>query len=1176
MIAALAWGLCTPASAQPVPFSSGPIPLCDTSTFTANVVGMGWLAPPGTFWSTTLGQLAIDITTDHPQTLRILLTSPQGTELLLSAFNGAGGQNYTGTIFAYDWSPSITMGSAPFTGLWNAQGGGLSVFDGEFADGIWTITVIDTACANGGIGPGGTWTPGWFNGSTANGGFTFGFNGPPPCWGWIPDGSAAICTGGTVDILGFYETSAPGYSYNVSYAGGGWVADPTAVTQPGIYYIDAFEPWSGCGYWASFEVIVSTPVSFGPDQVVDRCSGAGAMDLTTLFPLAGSTPMWSLDGTPITTATATAATAPGTYRLIGQNPGGCNDTALVTLNILPDPVPGPDQAVTACAGAAVDLTTLYTTGADATTWTLNGAPVIDPTAVTTSGAYVLAVTNASGCSATAVVTLNIGPAPALGPDQAATLCAGSSFDLTALYATSGLNTTWTLAGSSVPDAAAVNAAGIYTLVAADIAGCRDTAQVALALVPVPVLGADATITICAGTTVDLTALYATGADATAWTLNGAPVVDPTTVTTGGVHTLTATNASGCSATATVTLNVAPAPTLGPDLSVSMCAGSTYDLTTLYATTGSSTAWTFSGSSVVDASAVSTAGAYTLIATDGAGCRDTAQVGLTLLPAPFLGPDAAITTCAGTTVDLTVLYATGADATAWTSNGVPVADPTAVGIGGAYVLTVTNAQGCSAVAAVTLDLLALPALGADGSAAICPGGAFDLAALYPTAGLSTAWTLNGITVADVSSVGLPGVYTLVAMDPSGCRDTAEVELTLAPAPVPGPATSLTLCTGATVDLTALYATGADATAWTLNGVPVAIPSAAGVGGTYLLTITNSSGCSATTTVTLDLAPVPTLGADRSITICAGSTYDLTALYADAGPGSAWTLDGSSVPAPTSVNAGGTYQVVAINSAGCTDTAIVALTIDPGPALGADLSFSLCPWQTVDLGAVFSTVGLSASYGWAGQPVSDPAAISAPGTYTVMVTNANGCTDEALVEISNRECLCAADFSIDLHCMQEDTRFTLLADSAVLAAHWTFGDAAPASAAIDPDVRFAHDGTVEVTLQATLGCGVVEVRHTLDVEDCADRCNAWMPSAFTPDDDGLNDTWGWYGPCEPKDFSLQVFDRWGTVVFTSDNPRAPWDGTCKGEPSPPGVYAYRIGYRLPYQEPEDLKGAVTLVK
>lgn len=151
VVAAVLSGLVfsTSSTAQSVPFTSGPIPLCATSTFTADVSGIGMLMPPGSFWSASLLGLTINITSDHPQTLQIQLTSPEGTTLLLSAFNGAGGQDYINTGFLYSGYPSITTGTAPFSGSWTAQGGPLSVFDGEFADGTWTITVTDTACAGG-------------------------------------------------------------------------------------------------------------------------------------------------------------------------------------------------------------------------------------------------------------------------------------------------------------------------------------------------------------------------------------------------------------------------------------------------------------------------------------------------------------------------------------------------------------------------------------------------------------------------------------------------------------------------------------------------------------------------------------------------------------------------------------------------------------------------------------------------------------------------------------------------------------------------------------------------------------------------------------------------------------------------------------------------------------------
>ena len=217
----VAWSLLTlvgisNTGAQNFPFTSGAIPPCQTSNFTATVTGVGWLQSSWWGWGAFIESLTINITSDHPQTLSISLTSPEGTTLLLSAFNGAGGQNYTNTTFISGGN-NITLASAPFTGFYSPQGGNFDVFDNENADGVWTISVQDTACANGGTGPGGTWTPGWFDGS-GSGGFSFGFSSPPPCLGWIPSGSETVCTGGPsiscptipISTTGTNTPSAPG------------------------------------------------------------------------------------------------------------------------------------------------------------------------------------------------------------------------------------------------------------------------------------------------------------------------------------------------------------------------------------------------------------------------------------------------------------------------------------------------------------------------------------------------------------------------------------------------------------------------------------------------------------------------------------------------------------------------------------------------------------------------------------------------------------------------------------------------------------------------------------------------------------------------------------------------------------------------------------------------------
>lgn len=957
------FALLRPAAAQytTVPFTSGPIPLCDTSTFTANVSGIGTLYPPGwNYWTYSLDQLLINVTSDHPQTLVITLTSPQGTELLLSAYNGAGGQNYTNTVFTYgDWNTSITSGSAPFTGSWTAQGGGLDEFDYENADGIWTITIVDTSCVNGGGGGGGggnAWTPGWFDGSAGGGGFGFGFSGPPPCWDpWaVQPGSAYLCPGESVDILGFYQAYNPNFTYTVSSWNGN-AFDPNAVTDAGSYWVDAYDPWTGCTYYADYQVYLSTPVELGPDQTLTQCPGAGPVDLYALFNVANADWLaWSLNGNSISWSTAQNASTPGTYQLIAENYGGCGDTALVTLTQASAGLLGPDQSASTCAGIPVDLTELFDLTGLTSAWSIGGVPYITPEAVLDAGAYTLVATTQDGCADTAVVTVAVEPQPALGADQAQALCANATLDLTALYSTNGLSAAWTLAGAAVTNPGAVALAGTYALVAGSGGGCADTALVVVSLLAGPALGADAAAVFCSSATVDLGSFF---------------------------------NTNGLSAT-----------------------------------------WSFAGAPVPDPAQVNADGTYVLIAADANGCTDTAQVTLTMSMDPALGEDQSVQVCSNASVDLTALFNTGANAAAWTFGGNTVAQPTAVDQPGLYTLTATNADGCSSSAMVNVAVSMAPALGADQTVAICEGTTFDLTVLYTTGGLSPAWTRNGAVVNDPAVAGNAGSYQLVVTDANGCQDTA----------------------------------------------------------------------------------------------------------------------------------------------------VVALAVNPAPDLGADLFFALCPWQNVDLGAVFPVAGLSSAYTLDGQPVSDPTAVHDAGLYMVSVIDGGGCADTAVAEVINVECLCEADITTDARCYQDPAQFMVSADSVVLAVQWDFADAAGATTEMDPLVRFRREGEVLVTMEATLTCGVVRVERLIELQDCADSCSVFIPSAFTPDGDGLNEAWSWHGGCWPEEFVMRVFNRQGELVFSTTDPLRSWDGTYGGEPAPVGVYVFKGGFRLPYQERQEVRGAVTLVR
>jgi gliding motility-associated-like protein len=946
------------ARGQSYSFSSGPIPLCDTSTFTAAVNGIGWLVDPDWSFGPYLSNVVLNITSDHPQTLKISLTSPQGTTLLLSAFNGAGGQNYTSTNLVYWGAPNITTGTAPFTGTFSPQVGSFSVFNNENADGVWTITVVDTACAAGVPGPGNGWTPGWFDGGAGTGAFSFGFNNPPPpCFYDLGYHQITGCPGDAVNMVQQMEAQwggvlPPMYYYD---SFGNSVPDPTQISASGTYYCDGYDWMTDCTYSGVLVYISFPQVDLGPDQAVNLCGAGATVNLTQVIsgPLGYS--FWSFGGSSISAAQAASVSTPGVYQLVGNNQGGCSDTALVTVTVGGSAL-GPDQIVSICPGATADLLALYPTAGSAATWTLSGAPFTTPSMASQPGVYTIAEDDGQGCVSEADVELLWSAAPDLGPDGFIDICSNGTTDLTLLY---------------------------------DVGPGTGTSE---------------------------------------WTLDGVTWGVPYAVNVPGAFQLVQTNAAGCSDTAVVMVTVYSAPLLGPDQSVSGCVGDVVDLTTLYATTGLTAVWTMAGAAVPDAGAVHVGGTYRLVVSTVEDCRDTAYVTVALNAPPVLGADQALIICAGTTADLEALYVGGSSTAAWSLNGAAVADPGAVSTPGTYQLVLTNGYGCS-------DTL----------------------------------------LADVA-----------------------------------------------------------------------------------------------------VLPTPLLGADVVLERCEGAVVDLTTLFSLTGLSSDWTFNGAPFDQPEQAEWSGTYAVTATNGAGCSDVAEVALTVLPAPALGEDQAFALCPWQTVDLAALFGSDGLNVQAFFEGAQVPLSTPVSAAGMYTVVVGNAAGCSDTVLVELSALECLCEADFEHEGACIQDPVAFMVIADSAIVGVRWDFAGAGAAAVGEAPVVRLNASTTVEVTMEVTLTCGVVTVQRAITVPDCSDSCKVYMANAFTPNGDGINDEWSLGGECLPERLDLVVMDRWGQPVFATVDPLARWDGTLAGKPVSPGVYAYRLRVKLPYQDEREVAGSVSLLR
>ncbi|MFZ4059567.1 MAG: hypothetical protein ACOYKE_15590, partial [Ferruginibacter sp.] len=314
--------------------------------------------------------------------------------------------------------------------------------------------------------------------------------------------------------------------------------------------VASFGAASAATYSSSTQVVVNPRPQLGNDTTLNTCL-TPTVNLTTVYNTLGLTTQWTFGGTPVANPTSVAVS--GVYQLIATNESGCKDTALVTVGLGARPNLGADVTRAVCAGTIIDLTTIFTTTGLTTNWTLNGGAVANPAAVSTTGIYQLIATNTGGCADTALVNVTVAPKPNLGADVSQTICPGTTLDLTTIFNTTDLTTAWTFNGAPVATPAAVSTAGAYQLIVVNSSTCADTALVNLTIAPKPALGADINRVVCAGTFVNLTTLFNTTDLTSSWTLNGAQVTDPSSVSSPGTYQLVVFNSNECSDTALVTL-----------------------------------------------------------------------------------------------------------------------------------------------------------------------------------------------------------------------------------------------------------------------------------------------------------------------------------------------------------------------------------------------------------------------------------------------------------------------------------------------------------------------------------------------------------------------------------------------------------------------------------------------
>ncbi len=606
----------------------------------------------------------------------------------------------------------------------------------------------------------------------------------------------------------------------------------------------------------------------------------------------------------------------------------------------------------------------------------------------------------------------------------------------------------------------------------------------------------------------------------------------------------------------MTLYIMLIPTVSGGSPVTSCQG---DSVVLTASGALSYHWsTNQNTTSIKVPAVATS-TYTVTGTSY-GCSASANVTVTVIPTPVVtaGPDGTI--CAGETFSPSMTGSNYASIQ-WTFSGTggsfnsqivpsPVYTPSISDINAGtvtlYITGMPNAPCTTpAIDSVKLSIKPFPNANAGPNQSVCHGLP---ATLIATGGGTYEWS-GGQIDSTIIVTPLTTTNYVVTVTYNGCAKADTVKVTVMPLPPANAGNDTLICPGTPATL---KATGGVGFTWS-NGVsaPIIIVNPL-ITTTYTVTVTSTNGCKATDEVVVMInSNLQVFVNPTSPVLCQGETVELKATSSHPctftwGPPQGLDVTvGPLVKATPLYNT--TYSVVGKDALGCTDTALSVVTVFENPLV------RVLPWEaTLCIGeSINLTVSGALSYFW--EPPTglssnaNPVVVARPKentTYYVTGTDVNGCksVDSTVIEVNPVPLVNLPDSIV----VCNGTNFLLDAGAFLDGCNykWQNGMNTQWQYASTPGIYW-----VEVERK---GCVVYD---STEILPCTEM---FIPNAFTPDGDLLNDQFKVVSSGVVTQFHMYIYTRWGESIFESTNIDRGWDGTKNGTMCPVGVYNYVIEY------------------
>jgi gliding motility-associated-like protein len=526
----------------------------------------------------------------------------------------------------------------------------------------------------------------------------------------------------------------------------------------------------------------------------------------------------------------------------------------------------------------------------------------------------------------------------------------------------------------------------------------------------------------------------------------------------------------------------------------------------------------------------------------------------------------------------------------------------------YRCAVTNTCGTvfSTAAILTVTSPATPTLTIAASTTnICAGATAVFTATPANAGINPSyqWKKNGVNTGannnsyNDNSLNTGDIITCILTSTSACvtSNTAvsnSIAITVIPLAVPSvtiTASNNNFCFGTPVTFTALPVNGGPIPAytWFKNGVNLFLNSPAytnnslnngdiimGALGSSLACIT--SGVVISNEIVVNVTPLVTPGISITATktsVCKGEPVLFTATPANGGslPVYQWKKNGTSIGtnnatySDNNISTGDIITCLLTSNASCSSAPIatsnaVTMTVFSDPVVTLDHTNTLCTGGNRQLDA-----GNFSSYVWNDGSTGRNLVINTTGTYYVTVTNNNGCKGSDTTKITTLLSLPSGFLPPDTSVCSYGS-LLLKAQTGYHNYLWNAGSSASTITITQPGLYW-----LEVTDNNNcIGKDTVIVLH----KDCLN--GLYIPNAFTPNNDGKNDSFKPLLFGNVKHYSFNIYNRWGELIFQTKDLLRGWDGTVKGIKQDTNVFIWYCSYQFEGEEKKTEKGTVIIIR